>query len=94
MPQHSKKQTDRNKRRKKFNKHLVDFPVKLAMWDFNQCDPRKCSGRKLHRLGYIKQLKLGQIFGGIILSPKGKLILSPSDVNLLNRAGAAVIDCS
>jgi len=30
------------------------FPIKLTMWDFNQCDAKKCSGRKLSRLHWKK----------------------------------------
>jgi len=30
-----------------------NFPIKLQMWDFGQCDSKRCTGRKLSRTGYI-----------------------------------------
>ena len=70
------------------------FPLKLAMWDFNHCDPKRCSGKKLERLGLIRSLKIGQTFKGIIVSPNGKKVVSPDDLEIVNTSGCAVVECS
>lgn len=66
----------------------------VAMWDLNHCDPKKCSGRKLLRHGLIKNLKLGQRFPGLVLSPVGVHCVSPLDKNIIESSGIAVVDCS
>jgi pre-rRNA-processing protein TSR3 len=38
------------------------------MQDFDHCDPRRCSGKKLSRLGLISELKVGTRFRGIVVS--------------------------
>lgn len=68
------------------------FPI--SMWDLNHCDPKKCSGRKLSRHNLIKNLKLGQQFRGLVLSPVGKQCVSPNDKDIIEKFGLAVIDCS
>lgn len=69
------------------------LPVKLAMWDFDHCDPKRCSGKKLERLGYIKNLRVGQKFQGVVVSPNGKGVVCPDDREIVETNGAAVVEC-
>ncbi|KAF9024246.1 DUF367-domain-containing protein [Hymenopellis radicata] len=72
----------------------VKIEVPVAMWDFDHCDPRRCSGKKLSRLGLIKELKVGARFRGIVVSPKGTAVISPSDRDIILQGGLAVVECS
>ncbi|KAJ1929648.1 ribosome biogenesis protein tsr3 [Tieghemiomyces parasiticus] len=66
----------------------------LGMWDFDHCDPKRCSGRRLARLGAVKELKVMQPFRGIVLSPIGTQAVSRADLELVVKYGMAVVDCS
>ncbi|PWN47641.1 DUF367-domain-containing protein [Violaceomyces palustris] len=70
----------------------IEVPV--AMWDFNHCDPKRCSGKKLSRLGLIRELRVGQKFRGIVLTPNATQTLSPADAPILWEHGVAVVECS
>uniref|UniRef100_A0A183BHN8 18S rRNA aminocarboxypropyltransferase n=1 Tax=Globodera pallida TaxID=36090 RepID=A0A183BHN8_GLOPA len=72
----------------------IDFPRRMAMFDFGQCDPKRCSGRKLCRMDLVSTQRLGQRFPGLLLSPTAPATLSPLDRTLVMAKGVAVIDCS
>lgn len=74
--------------------YITSAPFPVAMWDVGQCDPKKCSGRKLSRHGLVKNLRLGQRFGGVVLTPMGEKCISPNDREIIAAHGLAVVDCS
>lgn len=66
----------------------------LRMWDFAQCDPKRCTGARLANRGILQRMNLKQHFRGIVLSPRGTVSVSPADAELLATSGLSVIDCS
>ena len=66
----------------------------LAMWDFEQCDAKRCTGRKLQRQGDLRTLSLNDRFKGILLSPTATKAVSREDRDLIMKHGVAVVDCS
>lgn len=69
-------------------------PFKAACWDLGHCDPKRCSGKKLMRIGLMRELHMGQRHNGVIITPNGKLVISPADRELMDQFGAAVVECS
>ncbi|KAM3441356.1 hypothetical protein NHJ13734_002850 [Beauveria thailandica] len=69
-------------------------PFKAACWDLGHCDPKRCSGKKLMRLGLMRELHVGQRHNGVIITPNGKQVVSPDDSALIDQFGAAVVECS
>jgi pre-rRNA-processing protein TSR3 len=67
---------------------------KAACWDMGHCDPKRCSGKKLMKLGLMRDLHVGQKHSGVIISPNAKLTISPADRELMEQHGAAVVECS
>ncbi|CAL5971378.1 O-sialoglycoprotein_endopeptidase [Hexamita inflata] len=70
------------------------MPVKLVMYDFKQCDPKRCSGQRLAARGLIKTILKSQPFTGVLLSSEGTSYFSVADVPQINQSGLGVVDCS
>ncbi|KAF7712551.1 Ribosome biogenesis family protein [Penicillium ucsense] len=67
---------------------------RAACWDMGHCDPKRCSGKRLMKLGLMRELHIGQRFPGVIVSPNAKKVVSPADRELMEQYGAAVVECS
>lgn len=67
---------------------------KAACWDLGHCDPKRCSGKKLMKLGLMRELHMGQRHNGVIITPNGKHTVSPADRELMEQYGAAVVEAS
>lgn len=67
---------------------------KAAAWDLGHCDAKRCSGKRLMRLGLMRELHVGQKFAGVVISPNAKSVCSPADREILEQYGAAVVEAS
>ncbi|TVY58477.1 Ribosome biogenesis protein TSR3 [Lachnellula cervina] len=75
--------------------HPASRPAfKAACWDLGHCDPKRCSGKKLMKIGLMRELHIGQKHSGVIISPNAKQTISPADRELFEQYGAAVVECS
>ena len=43
-------------------------PYKAACWDLGHCDAKRCSGKRLMRLGMMRELHVGQKHAGVVVS--------------------------
>ena len=83
-----------NDEEEKEEEEYEEFTIKLSMLYFDQCDPKKCTGKKMERLGLLKEIKFSRNYGGILLTPTGKKICSIEDHDIIAKKGICVIDCS
>lgn len=71
----------------------MDFPVPLYMWDFGQCDPKRCTGRKLERFNRLQVLRPQQKTQGISLTPIGTDFISAADAEIVSSRGLGTFIC-
>lgn len=69
--------------------------IRLKVYHANQDDPKKCSARKLARMGLAElfpdHTRIGK---GILLDPFAEVAVSREDRTLAKRSGIIALDCS
>ncbi|EFC39753.1 DUF367 domain-containing protein [Naegleria gruberi] len=90
----SEKEKEKPEVKKEAPKKKTNFPIDLAMWDFQQCDSKRCTGKKLERMRMLRSLPVSCHFRGVVLTPQGKQSVSAADREVVKEHGACVVDCS
>ena len=66
--------------------------IPILVYDKDQCDPKKCTAKRMEKFGLAREVPLNRIPPGcIVLSPFGKETLSPADLKYAHR-GIVVLD--
>ena len=66
--------------------------IPILVYDKDQCDPKKCTAKRMEKFGLAKEVPLNRIPPGcIVLSPFGKETLSLADLKYAHR-GIVVLD--
>jgi pre-rRNA-processing protein TSR3 len=76
-----------------------DIPVgriRLYAYDLGQCDPKRCTARRLRRFGLLTFVPRASSIprGAILLVPTTERALSPADAHRAETRGLAVLDAS
>ena len=70
--------------------------IRLIALRGEECDPKKCTARKMHRFGLVefKTSPLSLPPRCVLLTPVGEILLSPADADRARSRGLAVLDVS
>src|SRR2546426_11158996 len=71
-------------------------PIALVVSHAGQCDPRKCTSRRLGRLGLMTFGPRPSALpnGAVLLTPEADRALSPADGPRAERRGLSIVDVS
>jgi pre-rRNA-processing protein TSR3 len=74
----------------------VEKPLRLTIYHANQCDPKRCTGLKLKRHGFVRIVKQARFLPrrAIVLNPFAEIAFSPADRKRIEDFGLAALDCS
>ena len=65
------------------------------MVDFEHCDSKKCTGKKMERFKLLSTIKdKKKKFRGVVLSAFAKKTINNTDLEYIDKHGICVIDCS
>jgi pre-rRNA-processing protein TSR3 len=70
--------------------------IKLVVYHTDEDDPKKCSAKKLHRLGFVKlERNVRRIPKHVVLlNPFAEKSLSRGDLSVAEENGVLAVDCS
>lgn len=74
---------------------MVTSP-RIVIYHANQCDPKRCTGLKLERLGMARMVTRIRYLPkrALVLNPFSEIALSPADRQRLSDFGVVALDCS
>ena len=70
--------------------------ARIVIYQAGQCDPKKCTGLKLGRLGLARIVSQIRFLPkrAIVLNPFSEIAFSPADKKRIEDFGLAALDCS
>lgn len=69
--------------------------IRLVVFHLEECDPKRCSARKLQQADLVEIVKrANELPPGILLDPTAEKALSREDLPVAERFGIIAVDCS
>ena len=70
--------------------------VKIIIYHARQCDPKKCTGLKLKRHGFVRIVRQLKFLPkrAVVLNPFSEIAFSPADRKRIEDFGLVGLDCS
>jgi pre-rRNA-processing protein TSR3 len=77
-------------------KKVMDKKVRIVVYHAGQCDPKKCTGLKLKRFGFVRLVRQIRLVPRrvVVLNPFSEIAFSPADRKRIDDFGLAALDCS
>lgn len=74
----------------------MEKPLRLTIYHAKQCDPKRCTGFRLKRRGFVRVVTKSRFLPrrAVVLNPFSKIAFSPADRKRLEDFGLSALDCS